>query len=1255
MTRRMETPQGELVDRDERLGEAIEAYLALAEVGPPPEPEDFVARYPELGEELREALEGLALVRGLVGRPDGHGARLEAGRRIAGYRIVRELGRGGMGVVYEAVHVDLDRPVALKVLGMHAAPDSASRRRFLNEARTAAGLHHTHIVPVFDVGQVGGLCYYAMQRIEGSGLDRVLRRLRRDRVTAAGSATGSRWRLAGRAPTPVLPLGPDSTRSWSVAPSGGADLSGSQGLVSSPSRPAGSPADETAFHPPTGSAYYRWVADVGRQAAQALAHAHARGVIHRDIKPSNLLLDARGTTWVTDFGLARRLEDPGLTHSENRLGTPRYMSPEQAEGRPLDPRTDLYSLGATLYELLTLRPPFEGSSAAELTRQIVGRDPVALRSFDPRIPRDLETIVLKAMAKRPADRYATAQELADDLMRFLRFEPVKARRISPVGRAWRLARRHPTSSSVVTIATAVVLAVATWAYVRILAERDLARQAEHAKEIKRREAEQALAEAQRARTQAESALAGQYLRDATLVRLSTVPDRRSRGLSLLQKALDLDPAPDLLPLARNEAIELLLLRDVGNRRELPTGRLSGLAFSSQGDRLATLIEDGLAFRLWNVADPRLSQAQQLRRETTTTDFPLDSFLMRLGPRVALSGRRFAVLAAEGNQIRFFDAMTGEPAGDLPLNDQFAVALLTDPNGHRLVTVGRLRESNRISRNWSILLWDPTHPGEPLGLLEEPAETPESMMDPGPGRPYRGAPPGGRSGEPWPPLISFSPDGQTIATARMGESETEVYLWSAADGQPLLDPKTGNPLRVDTNSVLTALALGPSDLLATGGGGGLQLWDVRTLTALPPLSSHLNRIRLLRFSSDGWLAATGYGAGVELWDSSVGNLVAMLPTAGWVDDLAFSPSPTGRTLAAASGSSTVAWTIVDGLGMRRFGGFDAPPSSLAFGPEGRLAMASRRKPLRVWDMARCALKDREWPDVTSSQVCFTGDGRLAALDGGTLNWYQPTDGTAIGRIELPSPTGSRTGGRSRRFPGFPPILGMVRASDGNALALVRGYDILLWTADHQPDELVPLEIDPGPPSGTADPTAKGRDRNRLDLFWRSAVLGREGLCLYLIRGDETLHAFEREGRNTRPLGWATQTEVIGLALSPDDRTLALARRDGEVVLLDTHSGDVVDRWIPTAGEEAGIITAMAFSPVGNVLALGTSRGPVQLWRLESDRRATYLASLPGHNGVVSTLAFDDQGRDLASGGDDRSVVVWDLDVMNTELRRLGLDW
>lgn len=266
-------PQPEIpVDRDERLGEAIEAYLELAEGGSPPEPEEFARDYPDLGDDLVAALEGLALVKGLVGSsgPSGPGHRLEEGRRVAGYRIVRELGRGGMGIVYEAVHVGLDRPVALKVLGTSAAPDSTGRRRFLNEAKMAAGLHHTHIVPVFDVGQVGGLCYYAMQRIEGSGLDRVLRHLRRDRTVAAGSHGGSASHRSPKGgptravtdhrPLPATPSRPglgDETLTWGgLAPPG---ASGAAKWLRT------DPDDEPPpFEPPRGSGYYRWVASTLR-------------------------------------------------------------------------------------------------------------------------------------------------------------------------------------------------------------------------------------------------------------------------------------------------------------------------------------------------------------------------------------------------------------------------------------------------------------------------------------------------------------------------------------------------------------------------------------------------------------------------------------------------------------------------------------------------------------------------------------------------------------------------------------------------------------------------------------------------------------------------------------------------------------------------------------------------------------------------------------------------------------------------------
>jgi serine/threonine protein kinase len=355
------------------LGRLAEEYSTRVRRGELPDLEEYAARHPDLAGRIRALfptlllLEGMAAGAGPTGGPPppaGPG-ELPPGAVFGAYRVEREIGRGGMGVVYEAVHLALDRRVALKVLPVRGPGQARHLERFLREARTAAGLHHTNIVPVFDVGQVGGVPYYAMQYIAGRSLE-----------NAAPPATG--------------PYDPDQTA------------------------PPEEPAPEAAPAPP---GHFRRVAEIGIQAAEGLAYAHQRGVIHRDIKPSNLLLDDRGVVWITDFGLARGRDDVALTHSGVLLGTPRYMSPEQAEAarRPVDHRTDIYSLGATLYELLTRRPAFTGRTPEEVVGQILGRDPVPPRRLDPAVPRDLETIVLKAMAKRPADRYQTAGDLADDL------------------------------------------------------------------------------------------------------------------------------------------------------------------------------------------------------------------------------------------------------------------------------------------------------------------------------------------------------------------------------------------------------------------------------------------------------------------------------------------------------------------------------------------------------------------------------------------------------------------------------------------------------------------------------------------------------------------------------------------------------------------------------------------------------------------------------------------------------------------------
>jgi serine/threonine protein kinase/WD40 repeat protein len=470
-----------MADHSLLLGQLVEDFTARVRAGQLPDLEDYARRYPDLAERIRALFPTLLLLEGMAGgkaadpaRAPGVGAAvLTPGQTFNHYRIERELGRGGMGVVYEAVHVPLGKRVALKVLPVFAAQGPSQLERFLREAKTAAALHHTNIVPVFDIGQAGGLPYYAMQFIPGCGLDQVLRQIQADQPEVTPSA-------ALPAPTGPYTAGA-SDEPHGVAPPGTGPV---------PKLVAVARAHSLDF--------FRQVAELGIQAAGGLAFAHQRGVIHRDIKPSNLLLDEQGVLWITDFGLARRADDPALTHSGVLVGTPRYMSPEQAEAarRPIDHRTDIYSLGATLYELVTYRPAFSGQTPAEVVVQILEREPVAPRQLNAAVPRDLETIILKAMAKRPDDRYQTAAEMAADLQRWQRLEPIQARRIGPVGRSVRWCRRNPRLAAVSMVYVAVILVTSCLYVWKIRTERTEA-------ECQRDQAVTAREQARTQRTEAE--------------------------------------------------------------------------------------------------------------------------------------------------------------------------------------------------------------------------------------------------------------------------------------------------------------------------------------------------------------------------------------------------------------------------------------------------------------------------------------------------------------------------------------------------------------------------------------------------------------------------------------------------------------------------------------------------------------------------------------------------------------------------------
>jgi serine/threonine-protein kinase len=574
-------------DRYVLLNRLADEWAARYRQGERPSLGEYAERYPELADDIRELLPALVQMeqvkedRQEVAEPaTGPLPPLE---RLGDYRILREIGHGGMGVVYEADQVSLGRHVAVKVLPQNLLVDAKQKRRFEREAKAAAQLHHTNIVPVFGVGEHEGLPYYVMQFIQGLGLDEVLDELRRIQGgpgTASGQLPDGELRVSrkdvsaadvarslltgqfqpareapGEAPAATVDQAPDPKSGAEAAGPGAAQATGRlSGTVALSSSSVVLPGQGTKRR-----TYWQSVAQIGVQVADALEYAHKQGIVHRDIKPSNLLLDTGGTVWVTDFGLAKVSDQQNLTHPGDVLGTLRYMPPESFEGRS-DPRSDVYALGLTLYELLCLRPAFEERDRHKLIKQVSTEEPPRLGRLNREVPRDLVTIVHKAIERNPAHRYASASELSADLQRFIDDEPIRARRVSASERLARWSRRNRELAAALAALTLLLVAAACASALAAArfqsdarANRALAveKEAERRKAVdakteaeEAREREKALrqeAEAQRQRAEANAAKARQavdeYFTKVSESQLLQVPGMQPLRRQLLESAL----------------------------------------------------------------------------------------------------------------------------------------------------------------------------------------------------------------------------------------------------------------------------------------------------------------------------------------------------------------------------------------------------------------------------------------------------------------------------------------------------------------------------------------------------------------------------------------------------------------------------------------------------------------------------------------------------------------------------------------------
>jgi WD40 repeat protein/serine/threonine protein kinase len=1197
------------------FGPIADEFVQAFRQGQRPSVEEFARRYPEHAVEIHDMLPALLLMeQAKTGdhsqaqpRPAQASAAAPPLRQLGDYQILRQVGRGGMGVVYEAQQLSLGRHVAIKVLPAHALLDARHLARFQREARSAAKLHHTNIVPVFGVGEQDGLHYYVMQFIQGLGLDVVLdelRRLRQPRgqqaltqADAPGRPTNvtrdisavavARGLLSGEfhLPEPV----PALTTAAPAEPAAGADIGApSSARAADTSATIHLPGQtETSTLSESGGQYWQSVARVGMQVADALAHAAGQGVLHRDIKPSNLLLDDTGHVWVTDFGLAKAAGDgDDLTHTGDLVGTLRYMAPERFNGQG-DLRSDVYSLGLTLYEILVLRPAFDEGDRNKLVKEVLHGEPVQPRKLNPSVPRDLETVVLKAIARDPAHRYQSPAEMADDLKRFVEDRPVGARRVSEGERLWRWCRRNPLPAGLlatVAILLVGVASVATVAAIRIAGARDEAtRNAQEALEAKENEgAQRQLAEV-RAKESRHRLI---QLHVANGTRLLEDGDLFG-ALPWLTEALALDQGD----VSREERHRTRIAAVLA-----PTPRLLHLwqhdhevehvAFSPDGRRIVTASKDHTA-RVWDASTgeavtPPLRHGHIVSKAAFSPD------------------DRRVVTASHDRTAQVWEVSSGQPVSPALRHDDPVLDASFSPDGRWVVTA---------SADGTARLWD--------AVTGRPRTPPLKHAS-------------------WLCAASFSPDGRYVVTA---SDDHTAQVWDAATGQP-----TASALRHGAAVMSAAFSPDGHLVITASNDHTARLWDAATSQPVGPPLEHGDNVIRAAFSPDGrYISTCSYDTTARVWDAATGRPVSPpLKHPNSVHSASFSPD--GRYVVTRSNDHTArVWEAATGEAVTPPLRHNSRVSSACFSLDGhRVVTSSEDWTARLWDIAGRGVAPvtvRHGREVWCTAISPDGRSLVTASGDGTAQVWSAVSGQPV--------TGPLRHDAAVRHASFSPDGHRVVTASDDRTARV-------WDTATGRELIPPLRHPRGvvqatfSPEGnrvltaSADGTAQVWDahtgaplgpglQHRDRLY--AAAFSPDGRRVLTASGDGTARVWDAATGALRTPPLEHQGAVEAASFSPDGRRVVTASADYSARVWDAETGAPLT--VPL--RHGSGVAAASFSPDGRRVVTGSRQGTARVWDAATGAPVTPLLK---HGRGAVLVGFSPDGRRLVTVGGTYTAQLWD---------------